>query len=217
MLLQSSSLRYVLLLLLGIGLPLASGPVKAQVDVRPGLRVGVTSTTTGGGGSPEAMSRQAGLVAGGFVHVDLPGAFALQPELLYVQKGAKRSPEVGIPELESVVYELDYVELPLLVEARLPVLEASRFTPRLRVGPTVGVNVASDVEAERIGSDQRTALEDPKRMEIGLSVGLGGAYHLGGETVSVDVRYQRGLTDAFDGSSAFIRNQGVAVTAGFSF
>jgi hypothetical protein len=156
------------------------------------------------------------MVAGGFVRIDVPGALALQPELLYVQKGAKKIPEVSIPEIQSIVYDVDYIELPLLVKGQLPI-GGPHFSPSLLAGPTVGINIASDVDAKWLAQGARVDLSSPKPVELGLSVGAGGDIPLDVGTLSADVRYQLGLTDAFEGSDTFVRNQGIVLTAGFSF
>ena len=72
-------------LLIAIAMPAYGQDVGA--DWKVGMRARLTSMTIKSdiGGT---VDRRVGLSAGAFTTVGLPGPFALQPELLYVQKGA---------------------------------------------------------------------------------------------------------------------------------
>lgn len=207
-------MRQTFLLFLLAGLLGALTTAKGQVDSQVGLRLGATSMTMEG--DDAIQGRRTGWIAGGFARFNLPGRFFLQPELLYVQKGAEGRPDaIVIPEIESVTYEADYVELPLLAGVEIPT-GSSRITSNLFAGPTVGYNVAFNREVELTGQAQSAILMDPKPFEAGLSVGIGGDVALGAPTISIDARYQLGLTDVIEADGE-VRNRGFIISTGVVF
>ncbi|MBC7364539.1 MAG: PorT family protein, partial [Candidatus Aminicenantes bacterium] len=59
-----------------------------------------------------------GLVGGVFAEVGLAKGFSLQPEVLYIQKGAKISVSEG--EITGTVkFNVDYIEIPVLLKYNL--------------------------------------------------------------------------------------------------
>jgi len=59
-----------------------------------------------------------GFVAGAFLYFPITDRFGLQQEILYVQKGSRQAIGVDILEIPTtldVVYDLDYLEVPLLL------------------------------------------------------------------------------------------------------
>ena len=79
--------RAALLIFFAIPFSLTASGQDAAPSWTVGTRAGFTSMTIGSD-LDGTVDRRVGLSAGTFATVGLPGAFALQPELLYVQKGA---------------------------------------------------------------------------------------------------------------------------------
>jgi hypothetical protein len=110
-----------------------------------------------------------GVVAGGFAHVGLFPGLALQPELLYAQKGAQTSDG-------RTVYQLNYVEIPVLAEVSLglPVVN-----PGIIIGPAFDGNVMT------------SGLQNVNPVDVGVIGGL--QFHF--DPILVSGRYEMGLTD----------------------
>lgn len=203
-----------------------------QVEVRPGVRGGVALMTIAD--LPGESERRTGLSAGGFVTVDLPGPFALQPELLYVQKGAtaeqtRRTADGQFIVIDQAV-ETGYLELVALGEIQVPGVPL--VTPTIGVGPTVGTNLSSNLDLtarvfDQFGEEQQIDLEQPPKLdarslETGLLASAGVNVDVAFGTVSVSGRYRTGLTDASDGGGSSDQldlgtNRGFSITAGILF
>lgn len=99
-----------------------------------GMEAGANFADLTGNNVDSFVDSRLGLVGGGFLRLPLTQALALQPEILYEQKGADTSSggEAG--------YRLDYVEVPVLLEVNLgfPVVG-----PGILLGPAFDINVFS--------------------------------------------------------------------------
>src|SRR5689334_22875438 len=85
-----------------------------------------------------------GIVAGGFLGIQLTDAVSLEPQVLFSQKGAKVEGTGGNDDLEGKI-KLNYVEVPVLLKLAFPVSMA-RATPFVFVGPAVGFKVSCKAE-----------------------------------------------------------------------
>jgi len=102
----------------------AGGP-----SVRLGLEGGINLANLSGANVNDAVGSRLGFVGGAFVGLPLGPTLALQPEILYSQKGGKYN---GNP------YQLDYWEIPILLDVTLvgPVA--------ILLGPSVAFNAANN-------------------------------------------------------------------------
>jgi len=203
-------------------------PAYSQIEIRPGVRGGPALMTIAD--LPGEVERRTGLSAGAFATVDMGGPFALQPEVLYVQKGAESGEAAVVPETGMLVFirrdiEADYIELPVLGTLRMPGVPL--VTPTVTAGPTVGLNVRSRrriTVTDQFGREQDVTPSPPtlgvNDVEAGLLVGLGAEMDTGAVAVSVSEPYRLGLTDLSDGGENgpdLGPNGGFAVTADVSF
>jgi hypothetical protein len=215
---QRYACSFLLILVLGVGMSIPASPAHGQANVKPGVRLGVDFMTLGfDGPNPD---RRTGLLFGGFALVEVEDApVALQPELLYVQKGAssERTVQTGINQTSTIetTTKLGYVELPILVKGQIPASDAVK--PTVFLGPSFGINVGATQEQEGGGQSSSSDISDNyNTFDIGLTTGVGGDFDVGDTgTVSVDFRYDFSLTDVADGPGEG-RNQGFMVTAGFA-
>lgn len=150
--------------------------------------------------------------------MDVPGPFALQPELLYVQKGTRLTEQGGSRKL-------NYLEAPLLGKLQLP-LDLGVLTPTVIAGPVVGVRVASDVNRDGfhvLGDTYHVMVvpEEARRVEFSLAGGVGGDLRVRGALLSLDARYEWGVTGMMPESTTTSgetpRNHGFMISAGISF
>jgi len=197
-----------------LALALSAGSVApVQAQVMGGPRLGVSISSLSGGGIADRESRT-GLIAGWAFEFQRGERWALQPEFHYWEKG-------GSSTLLGVTGEraLSYLEVPVLF--RLDLSQGSNITPRLLVGPAVGINLtcretlsAGPFSGERDCEDGTTT--PIKALDLGATGGLGVALETaGGLTFVADGRYTVGLVDIIE--DANVRNRGFALTLGLNF
>jgi hypothetical protein len=137
--------------------------------------------------------------------------FAVQGEVLYTQKGSKQ--DVTLPPLPpplgdigaiELTYQMDYVEIPLILKTYPFQLET--FRPYTTIGPYVAFLTGNEYEmnnetlegfvppgGDDIGAAQE--IEDLKETDYGIVFGTGLEYHLYDLRFSLDYRYTMGFVD----------------------
>ncbi len=200
-----------------LAVALMAGVAAAQETglVGKGLKLGLSMYTFGGsdnemeGVSPDSRM---GLGAGGFLTFALGPNLALQPELLYVQKGAKYE-EGGV----TATLKFDYLDIPVLLKYRFPTEGSIR--PNLFAGPVGSIKMSADLKVEAGGEDASTDVSDEvKGFDFGVAFGGGLDFALSSSTLTFDVRYTLAMTDWPDTDvSASAKNNGWLVTVGVGF
>lgn len=180
--------------------------------------------------SPASPDNKLGFAAGGYLTIGLGPHAALQPELLYVQKGAKYSldyyeDDIGDRVDADITFKMDYVEVPILFKYLFATAGTTR--PSLFLGPVMAIKASSKLEVEvavpGYGSeDVEVDLEDIKSLDFGAVVGAGLDVAAGGGSLVFDVRYTLGLsefpdTDRVDVTNTSLKNSGFMVTVGYGF
>jgi hypothetical protein len=182
-------------------LMLFARPYAAQAQSRAqlGVRTGGALVTLLTDDETRGISRRPALRAGIFLRYPVGDRWALQPELVYAQKGgARRNPgPLGAP---AGAFRLHYLELPLL--ARVEVDGEGPLRIALLAGPAFGLNVgarfAPYADAWGQGSDGSSRTRDVNVTQTEWSGVIGSefAYQLsGGGTVVLHLRYHVGVTD----------------------
>jgi hypothetical protein len=213
---------------LGLGFVLAFALGPAQLDAQGitiGLKAGVNVADLAieEAGTSVSTDTRTVVALGPFVEFGLGGVLAVQPELLYSQKGASFS-EPGI----DLTFKLNYIEVPVLLKARLSP-PGSPVRPSIYAGPVVGFESKCEVEGSAEGvsanidcsefvelSEGEVDLQT-KSVDFGLALGAGLDIPAGPVVIVGDVRYTLGLTDVNDvtGASALdIKNRAWSVFAG---
>lgn len=171
---------------------LLAGDAQAQTaHPEIGLRVGGNLAQLRGSDNSlgsEATDRKLGFTVGVFAEMPLSGSLAVQPELLFVQKGGTE--EDGDANVD---FNLNYLELPVLVKYDLPV--GGRLAPSLYVGPFVGYSVKRAFEAEGISIDADEAF---KRFDYGATFGADFGYRFARRAATIGLRYDLGLANVFE-------------------
>lgn len=173
----------------------AARPASAQQNML-GVKGGFVSANVDEDGADSRTT--AGF--GGFAQLMLAPNLSLQPEALYLGKGFSGS-DGGV---EST-FKLTYLQVPLLLQYHFPV--EGNVSPRLFAGPAVAFKLSCDVE----GNDGSTSLEfpcedfqdfgldlNPRSTDFGLSFGGGIDITSGGVVVTLDGRYDLGLSDVLE-------------------
>jgi len=202
------------------------------MSISPGVRAGVNLAKFGGddadvfsGGGQLGQNvdleegRRTGYAVGGFLLVDLAGPLAIQPELMYIQKGYTADFSVtalGQTISGSSTVELSYLEVPVLAKFQIPM--AGPFSPTIFAGPTVAYNLSAEQVTEAGGqSDSEDISDSLSGTEVGAQFGVGADFGLGAGTLSIDARYGYGLSSLPDSGDASVKNRGIMLTAGLTF
>ena len=106
-----------------------------------------------------SMERKTGFHAGVLYKVKLPAGLALQPELLYIQKGG--SIKLDIVQAD---FKMHYVQLPVNLQWGIDLM---LFRPFIMVSPYIGYAIAKGEEF--IDTDWK----DWNRFEYGIGLGAG--------------------------------------------
>ena len=155
-----------------------------------GVKFGLnTSNFTNTGG---LFTTRTGLGIGVFATYSLSPHFAIQPELLYMQKGTSWGFFIDVD------WPANYLEVPIL--AKVTAMPQKTFQPCLFVGPALGILLSSSVTVEYDGETDLDVdvTEGMNSTDFSFVFGGGFALKFTSFTVTLDVRYTIGLTDFLD-------------------
>jgi hypothetical protein len=157
---------------------------------------------------------------GGFIRFDM-GRLGLQPELMYVTKGAKAS-EIEQGVTFDMEMQLDYIEIPVLFV--LPFGTGAGIAPHVYAGPAFAFEVGCSLSAS--GGGFNVSLEcddadaefdgDRRKFDVGAMVGGGISVPMGPGAVLLEGRYNFGLMNLMKDSNETVRNRSGAVLVGYS-
>lgn len=125
--------------------------------------------------------------------------FSFVPELYVIMKGGKL--ETGNPIYgSSVTYRFYQVELPLLAR-----FHAGRF--HINVGPSIAYNVHGTQRSQlaTVNLDFNNSTLGFKRWEVSVQMGGGYTFQTRKRRITLDVRYNLGLTDVSSGREMYNR------------
>jgi hypothetical protein len=133
---------------------------------------------------------------------------AIQPELLYIQKGFKAS---NYTNLTNARVNYNYLEVPLLLKVNFG---EEAFRAFVNAGPSFGYALGGRQRGDnqdmriRFGNNTNTSdimyfnPDNYNRLDIGLQFGVGGGIAAGPGDLTLEARYGIGLTDFNDISGA---------------
>jgi hypothetical protein len=128
--------------------------------------------------------------AGGWCGIPLTPRWTLLTEALYSVKGDAES--AGGYTASTHV---SYIDVPVLAKIGFRQLAAAR--PSLFLGPLMAVNLSAHSKLSGNGSDMDVDVKDQVRaLDLGVVVGGGLDFPVGGRTYGVEVRYSKGLSNA---------------------
>lgn len=177
------------------------GPTWSKIDIDPQDEDETTDLLSSLGG-------------GGFIRFGFAG-LALQAEVLALTKGTKSENQGSSPDIER---HLNYIEVPITA------MFALGNGPYVFAGPAFAFETGCDVKG--IGGNADASIDcdevdafDRKKLDIGLTGGLGLQFPVGPGALLVEGRYTHGLTNLNDGNSSDdvkIRNRSFAAMAGYA-
>ncbi|UCC83341.1 MAG: PorT family protein [Gemmatimonadota bacterium] len=216
---RSSSLLLVALLV-----ALVTTPGLAQ-NLSAGPTVGIGFANWGG--DVEGTDSRFGLGIGGSFGFQLHDYFRLAVDGVYVQKGISEE-EDGF----SIKTKLSYLEFMFPATLTIPVAD-SPITPRIYLGPALAIETGCKFSAEEGGAEVDVGCDeifeisegqapdfDTKNLDIGLFFGGGVDVAVGSGAISVDIRYNIGLTNINDVEGAedvSIKNRNLQIVTGYRF
>ena len=217
---------------------------EAQIRVDFGAKAGANFGLVGGdmgafmlsasvAGEDMETSLRTGIAAGGFAVIGSGGAFSIQPELNYVQKGhtveytSSPPPSGGLQvsrfgrsERAKMTLKFSYIEIPVLARYQFAPDDKEGIYPHVFAGPTFGFNLASNVDIEsdpynRVNTQNISSQTNDR--EFGLTVGVGAELDLTGGRAIIDARLGMGFDDIYDSTLDSYRHRSLAVTVGLFF
>jgi hypothetical protein len=133
-----------------------------------------------------------GMNIGVFTEYSILNLVTIQPELLYVKKGAEAPynlfSDQDIPIVDTYMAKLDYLEMPVLASVSVPL--PSIFQPRIFAGPYVAYNLKSE---GHYSMSSPSDLDFIKSFDYGAVIGVGTDVDLLVAKVMLDGRYTHGL------------------------
>ena len=214
--------RLVMLSVAALGLTAAIQSAAAQVPLVPkpsfGILGGINVATLKGNDVTDASNRT-GFAGGVFLTLHVSPTFAIEPEALYSQQGAKASDggDVG-------TVKLDYIQVPVLLRFDVPT-SSTPIHPFFVLGPAASFQVKCDVAGTLNDEPFSGSCDDfndqveggfkKKSFDWSAVGGAGVAFSLGATNLSVSARYNYGFSDTFEGSD--IKNRYFSILAGLSF
>ena len=148
----------------------------------------------------ESISRKTGFHAGVLYKIDLPVGFAIQPELLYVQKGGA----IGAGD-----FKMHYLQLPVNIQWGIDLV---LFRPFIMVSPFLGYQISKESNIRGLKWDSE---------KLGYGVGLGAGldvwrFQLSGKynwDLGKAAEFEWNGTDTFRGG----KNRGFELSIAFIF
>jgi len=170
--------------------------------------------------------RKAGICAGGFLTFQVTPNLAIQPELLYAQRGGKyvtnATNEMG--EVTGEVdanYNFDYLELPVLL--RVSATGGGKVSPAFFAGPSLAFKLSSTSSASgdpvlQDVSNEESDMEWIRSTDLRLTFGAGLDIDAGSNTIFLEGRYDVGLSNLNDSEGpAVMKHRIITILAGIGF
>lgn len=162
-----------------------------------GLKVGMGWASLSSNSDVFDVSSRGGFTAGVYLTYSISPKLSIQPELLYLGKGATEGDGLG---LYAYGYKFDYLEIPVLLKYKL--VENARMQPSLYMGPAASFLLKAETYQEGAFSfrDYESDIKDGmKSMDFNLVFG-GEIEFRSSKRVKLllDVRYSIGLANSVD-------------------
>lgn len=154
----------------------------------------------------DCCDNKTGFAAGAFVSLGIANVIGIQPEFMYVQKGAKSTDGLG----DEQTLNIDYIDIPVLLTVGIPTGTGVR--PFFVGGPVFSFK-AGKANVESGGNKDESIDEDVSSNDMGLA--FGGGLDIG--RAIVEVRYNFGLKDVNEDAGERARNNGFLILGGFRF
>jgi opacity protein-like surface antigen len=141
-----------------------------------------------------AEKSRTGVGFGAFFSYSIAPFFAIQPELLYVQKGCKFDFAGG----GTTTVRSAWLEIPVLLKFS-PEFQGNKIAPAVFAGPFVGFKTSAEFQQSGFAADVEVpgdfdAKDSLKSTDLGFTFGGSLGYKLTRGEIFLDARYDVGLT-----------------------
>lgn len=189
---------------------LLAATVAAGPQVKFGAKAGVVMATMTGDGWDKLEEINTVTIEEKYLVSPVGGVFAevllgtsgvsIQPEILYVMKGAKGEITEG-SRTYTLKIKSDYVEVPVLMKYNFTT--AGKVFPFLFAGPVAAFNVGAKVQYQDPPEDDPDLgdkdIDNANSVDFGLTIGGGSGLAIGQSgRLTLDLRYTIGLADVFE-------------------
>lgn len=167
------------------------------------------------GADESQMDYKVGFLAGVHFSFNLLEFLAIQPEVLFIQKGAEAAGATWEGTLEDK-YKLSYLEFPLLLRFNLDPLD--KVNAMIMAGGYYSVKLSGSYSQEMNGVLDYETSALFKGHDLGLIFGLGAAYALRFPLqgrILIEVRYDLGLTSIHEYWD--IKTRTLSMLVGYTF
>jgi hypothetical protein len=213
------------ILLVSLVMLLAVSVAFSQFGIKGGINLG----TFGGADKAPDLKYRMGITGGISYRIGLIAGISLQPEVMYIQKGAVSEVNTlqGIYTInDKRTAMLDYIDIPLLVKFNLPI---PVFSPYIEGGVSYGILLSAKSKFEESSNQPGTTSisneTDEKdfitKNDLSIIVGVGFDLSI----LEIDARYMIGTKKLYKDDPTLspnpgdskIYNNGIILTAGFRF
>lgn len=194
--------KLLLVCLILVGVDFAH-TASAQVQFSLGIKGGVNFANLNVQNAQATWDGRTGFHGGAFALFKLT-AFAIQPELIFSQQGST----VNF-QSQDIKANFSYLNVPIIAKFYLP------LGLNLQLGPQFGFLTTADSDFNPVsGTQTSTDLTDYYRnSDVSLGMGIGWDLPL---KITIDARYNLGLTDIDDNASlSQTRNQVFQISVGY--
>ena len=185
-----------------------------KTEVHFGVVAGAAFAKVSGKDVTGDVKIRTGIAGGAFVNIGVSKNFAIEPEALFVQKGAKDT-ESGV----EIKVKVSYVEIPVLLKVRFPPKSGGTVAPHIYAGPYVAFKAGCHFTASQGTTSASGNCEDPpldtKLKSTDFGATFGGGVDVG--RAIIDVRYDLGFTKIGDTSAPDIKTRTLYLLVGWTF
>jgi hypothetical protein len=220
------------LLLVALGAPLAAAVPSSRgapgsdepgfVDFLFGIKGGINFSQHVGTKERDADYRVSStwrrcFTGGVFVTFPVTSRFSVQQEVLYVQKGSRQDITVDIldiPTVLHVTYDMDYIEIPVLLRLAWMKWERSEFFGT--AGTVLAVKVRDHYRLDGMVTDGVESvplyadadMSEVDMFDFSLTYGLGLEFSLLGRSALVEYRFTMGMNTLYMPTYAYVPFEG---------
>jgi hypothetical protein len=179
-----------------------------------GVKAGMNFARLSGIDVDQNWKYRMAIVGGAFFTLKFNDVLAIQPEILYSQKGPKwDAPLEGVAFVGTV--KLDYLEIPVLVKIFIPVGANAAIRPNLFVGPYMAFKMSARLKYTWGSTSEDRTIDGIKSTDLGYVLGGGLDFVVGKGKITLDVRY--GMSFSTISTDSTEKNQSISAMIGYSF
>jgi hypothetical protein len=156
-----------------------------------------------------------GFGLGAFLKMAISDRLSIQPEFLYLQKGASATEEDV-----DITFAVDFVEIPVLL--RIDVPTDGSIAPYFLIGPAIGFKTGCEIRGEGGGMEVTLDCDEAdaaiKSVDFGGVAGAGLSIAAGSGNIHIGARYNYGLINLDDSDlDENVKSRAFFFVAGYSF